>query len=399
MAIYRRGEEWWYHFWFDGQHFQEYANTKNKRQARRAEARHKAELLLGVRKIESKVEPPVKPPVEPTTESQKNPRFADFAVPYLAFSKANKRSYGVEVYYVNATLVPFFGQLRLSEISALKVEEFKQKRLEDGLKKSSINREVGLLKSMLETGLEWELTRRNAARKAKLFVADDPESDRVLSYEEEGKLLAACATPELRYRAPHLMIVILIALYTGLRRGEILRLRWEHIDFQHGMLTVRKSKTRSGKRAVNLNAELRQMLALLHEQRHSEWVFPSPKRFQKPGESERHIEDVKNAFRRAVRLSRIAPITFHQLRHTFCSRLGNAGVPMPVIQELAGHASITMTRHYTHPADERKQKAVEGLLRGRDVTKSATEADKIESGTLGVKVAEAQLRAGQQHKW
>lgn len=236
---------------------------------------------------------------------------------------------------------------------------------------------------MLETGVDWGLTSENAAGKAKLFKPDDPESDRVLSYEEESKLLAACAEPELRYRAPHLMIVILIALYTGLRRGEILRLRWEHIDFQYGTLMVKKSKTRKGKRTVNLNTELRQMLAQLHQQSHSEWVFPSPKRFQKPGESERHIEDVKNAFRRAVRLSKIAPITFHQLRHTFCSRLANAGVPMPVIQELAGHASIAMTRRYTHPADERKQKAVEGLLRGRDETKSATGFNKIESGLLG----------------
>ena len=144
----------------------------------------------------------VKPPVEPTTESPENPKFADFSVPYLAFSKANKRSYGVEVYYVNATLVPFFGHLRLGEITALKVEEFKQKRLEDGLKKSSINREVGLLKSMLETGVEWELTDRNAARKAKLFEVDDPVSDRVLSYEEENKLLEACAEPELRSALP-----------------------------------------------------------------------------------------------------------------------------------------------------------------------------------------------------
>ena len=82
------------------------------------------------------------------------------------------------------------------------------------------------------------------------------------------------------------------------------------------------------------------MLALLHEHRQSEWVFPSPKRFQKPGESEKHIQDVKNAFRRAVRLSKIAPITLHQLRHTFCSRLANADVPMPVIQDLAGHAQL-----------------------------------------------------------
>jgi integrase len=110
-------------------------------------------------------------------------------------------------------------------------------------------------------------------------------------------------------------------------------------------------------------------------------AFPSPKKFQETGEFEKHIASVKNAFRRAVRLSKIAPITIHQLRHTFCSRLANAGVPMPVIQVLAGHASITMTRRYTHPADERKQKAVVGLLRGRDVTKSATQANETQSGT------------------
>jgi integrase len=98
------------------------------------------------------------------------------------------------------------------------------------------------------------------------------------------------------------------------------------------------------------------------------------------------MQDVKNAFRRAVRLSGIAPITFHQLRHTFCSRLGDAGVPMPVIQDLAGHASITMTRRYTHPADERKEMAVEGLLRGRGETKPATKP-----ATELLKVPEAQI--------
>jgi hypothetical protein len=78
------------------------------------------------------------------------------------------------------------------------------------------------------------------------------------------------------------------------------------------------------------------------------------------------------------RLAGIKKITFHQLRHTFCSRLADAGVPLPVIQKLAGRASITMTSRYTHPADELKQSAVEVLLKGRkgleSATKSATES-------------------------
>src|ERR1039457_831392 len=64
----------------------------------------------------------------------------------------------------------------------------------------------------------------------------------------------------------------------------------------------------------------------------------------------------------------------HQLRHTFCSRLADAGVPMPVIQDLAGHASIIMTRRYTHPSEELKQKAVEMLVRGQTAGLAATES-------------------------
>ncbi|HVB58743.1 MAG TPA: site-specific integrase [Candidatus Acidoferrales bacterium] len=311
--------------------------------------------------------------------------FSTFAAPYLSYSEANKLSYGVEFYYVHRTLIPFFGQLRLDKITPFEIERFKQKRLKDGLKKSSINREIGLLKSMLRTAVEWELTSRNSAKEAKLFKLDEPPSDRVLSYEEEDKLLAACEESELRYRAPHLKSIISIALHTGLRRGEILRLRWADLDFQQNVLIVRKSKTKSGRgRRVHLNSVLGQMLFSQSVQEHGEWVFPSPKRFQTSGEPERHIEDVKNAFRRAVHLSRIASITFHQLRHTFCSRLADAGVPLPVIQDLAGHASITMTRRYTHPGEDLKQKAVEVLVRRtQPATEPATEGTRSPEAKIG----------------
>ena len=85
-------------------------------------------------------------------------------------------------------------------------------------------------------------------------------------------------------------------------------------------------------------------------------VFPSPERFQSAGESERRIADIKSAFRRAIRLAGIKPITFHQLRPMFCSRLADAGIPFPVIQDLAGHASIIMTRRYSHPRSDLKQR-------------------------------------------
>jgi integrase len=361
VSVYKRGLYYWYSFWFKGQRIQKGTLTSSRREAQKLEAVHKAKLIEGRLGV---------------TNGNHIPRFSEFTGQYLPFSKANKRSYVAEVYYVTRTLNPFFGSLKLDAITPLRVEEFKQKRLRDGLKKCSINREVGLLKSMLSTAVKWELVERNGARDAKLFKLEDPLSDRVLSREEESKLLDACDRPILRYRAPHLKTVILIALYTGLRRGEIFRLRWADIDLETGFLTVRNSKTISGRgRRVNLNGSIQKTLQAMHQGSRSEWLFPSPERFQKL-ETDRHIGDTKHAFRKAVQLAAIPHITFHQLRHTFCSRLADAGVPLPVIQDLAGHASIIMTRRYTHPANELKQKAVELLLNAEEskevATKSAT---------------------------
>ncbi len=220
---------------------------------------------------------------------------------------------------------------------------------------------------MLNTAVKWQLLDSNPTRDGKLFKLDDPQVERVLSYGEEDKLLAACEDAELKYLAPHLKPIIMVAVYTGLRRGEILRLRWADIDFDNPMLTVRKSKTRAGKgRQISLNSMLRDVLLTLQKEASGEWVFPSPKI---PHE---HIGHVQNSFRRAVKISGIPHITFHQLRHTFCTRLGDAGVPFPVIQELAGHASILMTRRYLHPANELKIKDVELLLRKEKVSAPTT---------------------------
>jgi integrase len=349
VTTYRRGRYWSYSFTFKGQRVQKSTHVTSRRIALKMESIHKAQLAQGVYGL--------------GLTPQKVPTFSDFGVQYLTYSKANKQSYGVERYYIAGTLSSFFGRTRLDEITPLTVERYKLLRLKDGLKKSSINREVGLLKSMLSSAVEWKLVERNGATEAKLFRLDEPTDTRVLTYDEESRLLAACDNAELRLRAPHLKTIILIALYTGLRRGEILRLRWSDIDFQNKNLIVRKSKTAAGQgRRVNLNVKLLHQLSLVDKKLESEWLFPSPQRFQTTGDPAKRLGDVKHGFRKAVKLSGIPKITFHQLRHTFCSRLADAGVPLPVIQDLAGHSSIMMTRRYTHPGNDLKQKAVESLI-------------------------------------
>jgi integrase len=360
VSVYKRGQYYWYSFWFKGKRIQQGTHTTNRREAQKLEAVHKARVIEGKSLMPSKrIIPP----------------FSELASRYLEYSKANKRSYVADFYYITRVLSPYFDRFLLSDITPLMVEEFKQKRLRDGLKKSSINRELGLFKSMLNTAVRWQIADSNGARDVRQFKLDEPPVERVLSHEEELRILAACETCELAYRAPHLKAIILIALYTGLRRGEILRLRWADIDFDNFTLLVRRSKTIAGQgRKIYLNSILRHLMEGMRKDRKSEWVFPSPERFQQMEGTERHIGDVKHGFQRAVKLSRIPHITFHQLRHTFCTRLASAGVSLSVIQELAGHASILMTRRYTHPSNELKQRAVELLTRNESGARSATQS-------------------------
>jgi integrase len=346
VSVYKRGGTWWFNFWFEGQHVQRPTKVKSRTQALKMQAIHKSQLALGKYGLGSKKE---------------IPKFSTFAERYLEYSKANKPAYVVERYLIPKTLVPFFSRFLLSEITPFVLEKYKQKRLADKVKKASINREIGLLKSMLSSAVKWQLIDSNPARDGKLFKLDELPSTRVLSHEEEEKLLAACDDPELKLRAPHLKTFIMAAIYTGLRRGELLRTRFaEDLDFENNVLTVRKSKTKAGRgRQIPLNSLLRKQLLKWKEESPGPWVFPSP---SNPRE---HLRDIKHSFQRAVKLSGIAHLTMHQLRHTFCSRLSDAGVPLAVIQELAGHASPVVTRRYMHPANELKIKAVELLLKAK----------------------------------
>ena len=116
--------------------------------------------------------------------------------------------------------------------------------------------------------------------------------------------------------------------------------------------------------------ELCRRLQETQGQAKSEWVFPYER------DPKKHIESVKGSYRRAVKLAGIKPITFHQLRHTFCTRLAAAGVDISTISELAGHCNVSMTERYVHPSNKLKQRGVELLVGGGNggepATKSAT---------------------------
>ena len=206
-------------------------------------------------------------------------------------------------------------------------------------------------------------------RKVKFFPENCNLRERVLKEEEEKQLFEAAT--------PHLKPILAVALYTGMRRGEVLKLRWQHVDFEDREIMVVESK--SGKaRTLPINSFLFHLLyGLRHRDGKSEFVFVNHER-GKP------FVEIKRAFNGACKRAEIKDLRFHDLRHTFASRLARNGVDLNTVKELMGHASITTTQRYLHSQAKEKRQAVETLA-GQEKNFDLECQKNVKSATADVK--------------
>jgi integrase len=268
--------------------------------------------------------------------------FEDHAKEYLElYSKQNKRSWKSDEGSLKHW-TEFFRGKYLSEINPEAIEKYRIKRKVDGVSPSTVNRELACLKTLFNKAIEWEKTERNPAAKIKKFREPNPV-ERILSPDEMRRLIDE-ASPDLRP-------VLLIALNTGMRKGEILSLRWRAVDFVKGFILIEDSK--SGKsRKVPTNGLIFDLLRDM--KREGEFVFPS---MDVKGQV-RPLRDVKTAFTGACRRAEIKGLRFHDLRHTAASRMIEAGVDLVTVSKILGHASIQMTMRYCHPTEQNMRTAV-----------------------------------------
>ena len=173
----------------------------------------------------------------------------------------------------------------------------------------------------------------------------------MLGYDEETKLLAGCERVRSRFLRP----LVLLALHTGMRRGELLSLEWSRVDLDRRTIRVVNAKSNAGNRIIPVNATAHMLLCDLLKKSTSLLVFPSNR---KPGEK---LLDLKKGFKKAVGLAGIPHIRFHDMRHTFATRLVRAGVDIISVQHLLGHSKITMTARYAHSLADAKIDAVSKL--------------------------------------
>ncbi len=261
--------------------------------------------------------------------------FSEFSEIYFKnHTLVHKRSAHNES-YVLAHYRRCLGDRPLDEISPLLIEGFRAKRLER-VSRATTNREHQVLKNMFNKAAEWGLfSGPNPAAKV-LLLRTDNRRLRYLSSEEISRLLSAAA--------PRIRPIVVAALHTGMRRGELRSLERRDVDFSPGIIHV--LNTKNGRpREIPLDDTLRESLARLPE--HEGRLFD--------------FRNIRKLYETAVQKADLKDVNFHTLRHTFASHLVMAGVDLRTVQELLGHRSFEMTLRYSHLSSQHKRAALTTL--------------------------------------
>ncbi len=241
-----------------------------------------------------------------------------------------------------------FGPLKLCDVTPEKVGDYRARRLADGLKGSSINRELACLRKVFNVAIDRGCYAGvNPVKKGMMFSEKENRRKRVLSPAEESKLLEACPA--------YLRSRVFLACHSGMRRGEVLALKCENVDLDVPEIHVVHSKGRP--RVIPVNSELLSELRTLRAAATAdEYVFTNPK-------TGRPYADIQRAWRKACAEVGIVGLWVHDLRRTFASRLAKPGINTFTLQNLMGHASVATTQRYIVVEADEKRKAVETLCK------------------------------------
>ncbi|HEX3034708.1 MAG TPA: tyrosine-type recombinase/integrase [Thermodesulfobacteriota bacterium] len=242
----------------------------------------------------------------------------------------------------------FFGDKKLSEITPRDVDEYKELRLSD-VAPATVNRELEVLRHLFNLAERWKkFFGKNPASQAGLLPLNN-QIERILTPEEEESLLA-CSNPYLR-------VILICALNTGMRKMEILSLKWSNVDLDNNVITLEHTNTKSKKaKRVPINSVLK---TLLLEQKvktqKTGYVF-----LNSEGTPYIRQDSINRCFIDTLKRAKIEGLRFHDLRHTAATRMIELGISIVAVSKILGHADLKTTMRYAHPEDSLKD-AVEKL--------------------------------------
>lgn len=249
------------------------------------------------------------------------------------------------------TLLP----LRLDEVTIELIELLRSQWIASGRKPSTTNRNITRLRGLFSRAVEWGFLEEHPLSKLKQMKVDRKGRVRYLTSEEE-KALREALDKRNEISKDHLKPLVILSLNTGMRRGEVFNLKWSDIDLRNKVLTVEGDTAKSGQtRHIPLNKEALSTLKNWKTKNNNEYgyVFPS-----KAGG---RLDNVKKSWTNLLTQAKIGNFRWHDLRHTFASKLAIKGVPLNTSRELLGHSDLAMTLRYSHLAPDIKSKSVDLL--------------------------------------
>jgi integrase len=303
---------------------------------------------------------------------------------YEPWATAQRKTGVEQTARLRSVFGPIFDTLRIDEIGAFHVERWRSARLRAGKEPATVNRDLNTLRGALSRAIDWGLLSTHPLSKVRASKVDRRPMVRYLSAEEEARLLAALEARDVKRRVErenantwrrargytawptfgtytdHLTPIVLLALHTGLRRGELFALRWADVDSVGSRVTVRGVESKSGNtRHVPLNATAAAVLATWRE-------IVKPDTLQAvvfQGADGAPLEDIKKSWAAMVIAANVRDFRFHDCRHDFASKLVMEGVDLNTVRELLGHSDIKMVLRYAHLAPEHTAAAVARLVR------------------------------------
>jgi len=270
---------------------------------------------------------------------------------FLQHAKIHKRSYANDLCRTR-TLRRHFADCDLSRLTSVQISGYAAQRLAAGMSHATINRELMLLSAAISHAKKtqgWELP--NPIRPC--LLTEPPGRVRWLSKSDAQRLIAVALQQP---KAPYLADFVVLALHTGCRSGELLNLEWSRVDLARSILLLEAQHTKTAqRRTVPLNSHALHALQSRLAWRDAHYPASAHVFLSRSGQP---ILSVKKSFASALAAAGISDFRIHDLRHTCAAWLVTAGVPLIVVRDLLGHASITTTEIYAHLAPDNVRQAL-----------------------------------------
>lgn len=339
-GLFQRGSVWWISFSCRGKHYRKSTETEDKDLAKRIYYKVKGEIAEG--KWFERL---------PGEDKTFREMIGKYLNDYSAKNKAptsHKRDKSLADHLINS-----FGDLTLLEITPNVVSDYKVLRRDEGAAPKTVNNELGLMAHAFNLAIrQWQWVKENPVSQVSKEKFNNL-IERWLTFEEEEKLLAA----SIEWIRP----ILMLGIETGLRQGELLNLQWQHVDLFKRTLTVLEQKNKAVD-TLPLNQRAIEILKVRAKVRHirSDFIFynGSGKRID--------ARDLLRAFYVATRKANITNLRWHDAtRHTFATRLVQAGVDIYTVQKLGRWKNISMVMRYAHHYPESLRPGIEVLDKAR----------------------------------